>query len=735
MTRSGRAVRGKSATPQAVPGARWWRRRLLLAASVMASVALASFGLLGFYLVVSTPPLPHDIANHASVLVDVDGKEVGGLSADVLRSDVALSSLPDYVPQAVMAIEDRNFYDHRGVSLSGIARALFTNVRAGTIEQGGSTITQQYIKNAALSPERTYRRKVEEAALAIKLEQAFSKDEILEFYLNTSYWGRGTTGIDAAAQSYFDKSATALSPNEAATLAAMLASPENLDPWEDPEPVDVRRRVALAGMLEQDWIDQDEHDELVDEGLPTVMARAPIDLGPNGYYFDAVRRVLARHPDLDDGQLFRGLRIHTHLDPRLQAEAQTVLAAAISDGPTDTGAIVTVDPATGGIRALVGGPDVMDQLLNAALVSHRQVGSSFKAFTLQAFVEAGWSLQSVFNAPATIEIDGHEYGNYGGTGFGPRTVHQATLSSINTVYLQMQEQIGRDRVVEAAHRAGLPRDKSEEVFATQRNDGPVLENYAGLTLGQNDFTAVEMASAFGTYAADGKHALPQLVSRIESRDGDVLWEADARPEQTVDRNVARVVTDALRGVIESGTGQAADIGRPAAGKTGTTNEGRNVWFVGYVPQLSTAVWLGNLDNSPIEADDATGGGLAAPVWAEYMGKAVEGIVVEEFGAPDLSGLEVLREAVAGPRQDEDDDDDGDDDDGDDDNGDDDSGDGNDDRRDGVGGGNDDDGAADDAAADDGPADDAAADDGPADDGPADDGAADDGAADDAAEGG
>ncbi|MEX0952393.1 MAG: transglycosylase domain-containing protein [Nitriliruptoraceae bacterium] len=635
----------RSAPPQTARGARSWRWWVMVAALSVASVALAVFGLLGFYLVASTPLLPDDIANHASVLFDVDGEEVGGLSADVLRSDVTLTSLPDHVPQAVMAVEDRDFYDHRGVSVSGIVRALFANVRAGSVEQGGSTITQQYIKNAALKPDRTYRRKVEEVALAIRLEQTYSKDEILEFYLNTSYWGRGATGVDAAAQSYFDRSASELSLNEAATLAGMLASPENLDPSENPDRVDDRRRVSLAGMLEQGWIDQVEHDELVAEGLPTVMARIPIDLGPNGYYFDAVRRVLARHPDLDDGELFRGLRIHTHLDPRLQAAAQEVLTAAISDGPTDTGAIVTVDPSTGGILALVGGPDVMEQPLNTALVSHRQVGSSFKAFTLQAFVEAGWSPQSTFDAPATIEIDGHEFSNFGGAGSGARTVQQATLSSINTVYLQMQEQVGRDRVISAAHRAGLPRDRSEEAFATQRNDGPVLESYAGLTLGQNDFTALEMASAFGTYAADGRHALPRLVSSIESRDGEVLWEAPTRPEQTVDRNVARVVTDALRGVIEGGTGQAAAIGRPAAGKTGTTNEGRNVWFVGYVPQLSTAVWLGNLDNSPIEADDATGGGLAAPVWAEYMGRAVEGLEVVEFSAPDLSELEVLREAV------------------------------------------------------------------------------------------
>ncbi len=623
---------------------RWWQRWWLILL-VFPAILVGAVGLLAFYVIFDSVPLPEDIDARSSVVYDIDGNEVGGLAAEVAREDVALSELPPHVEYAVLAAEDRGFYEHRGISFTGIARALFTNVRAGEVAQGGSTITQQYIKNAELTPERTYSRKVQEAALAIKLEREYAKRDILAFYLNTIYWGRGAYGIEAAAQTTFNRPAAELDVNQAATLAGIIAAPEGFDPSENPDGADNRRLYVLNGMLEEGYITPADHDGLVAAGLPEVSDRRTVAQGPNAYYLDAVRRELTAIPAFADGELFRGLQIRTQLDQGLQERAQTTLTQAITDGPTDTGAIVTVDPRTGGVLAVVGGPDVETQPFNAAIRSVRQPGSTFKAFTLQAFVEAGYSLQSRFPAPAELEIEDAQapISNFGSSSFGEQTVQQATASSTNTVYVQMQETVGREAVIDAARRAGLPRDQSDEVFSTERQSGPALRPLAGLTLGQDLVSPLEMASAYGTYAAEGVHATPHLITEVVDADGRVVFTTDVEQDQDVDLNVARTVTAGLQGVVSGGSGQAADIGRPMAGKTGTTNDSRDVWFVGYVPQLATSVWLGNLDNSPIDAENATGGGLAAPVWAQYMSQAVEGLEAEEFVAPSTEGLEALNE--------------------------------------------------------------------------------------------
>jgi penicillin-binding protein 1A len=429
-SRTRHAARNRSAKGR---GAR--RRRWLAGLLVFPALALAALGLLAFYLIFSSVPLPDDLAAQSSVVLDRDGNEVGGLASDVAREDVALDALPEHVSQAVLSAEDRRFYEHRGISARGIARALFTNVRAGSVQQGGSTITQQYLKNAALTPEQTYARKVEEAALAIKMEQVFDKDEILVSYLNTIYWGRGTYGIQAASLTYFDVPASELDVNQSATLAGMIAAPEAFDPLENPERADQRRLFVLDGMLSEGYLTQSEHDVLVAEGLPAVTDRASLDRGPNAYYLDAVRRELSSRPEFAQGELFRGLRIHTALEQRLQAAAQETLTRAVAEGPTDTGAIVTVEPQTGHVLALVGGPDPESQPFNTALRSARQPGSAFKAFTLQAYLEDGRSPDDRYPAPAELELGNDTIRNYGGSSFGEQTVRQATASSTNTVYV------------------------------------------------------------------------------------------------------------------------------------------------------------------------------------------------------------------------------------------------------------------------------------------------------------
>src|SRR6056297_296610 len=605
-----------------------WRRgrRWLLVALLLVALLAAVFGLLGFYLVSSSVPLPDDIDARSSLVFDVEGQEIGTLASELTREDVPITSLPPHVPDAVVAAEDRGFYEHRGISVTGIARALFTNVRAGEVQQGGSTITQQYIKNAALSPEVTYRRKVEEAALAIKLEQTYSKDQILGFYLNTIYWGRGAYGIEASAQAYFGVPAAELDVNQAATLAGIIASPENLDPLDNAAGADQRRRFVLEGMVETGALGRVEADALLAEGLPAVSARRGMDRGPNAYYLEAVRRELSARDDFAEGELFRGLRIYTELDQSMQAAAQETLTAAVADGPTDTGAIVSIDPLTGGVRALVGGPDVGEQPFNTAVRAVRQVGSTFKAFTLQAFIESGRSPQTRFRAPAELEVAGSErpISNYGEASYGEQTVRQATASSTNTVYVQLQEEVGRELVIDAARRAGLPLTKEDEVFPTERAEGATMQPFAGLTLGQDAFSPLELASAYATYAGEGFQVRPRLVLRVEDAEGRSIFTAADVEEQAMDIQVARAVTDVLADAVSSGSGRAAALeDRPIAGKTGTTNEGRDVWFAGYVPQLATTVWLGNLDNSPIDGDGVSGGGLAAPVWRTYMARATQ----------------------------------------------------------------------------------------------------------------
>lgn len=618
------------------------RRRWMWSLLLIPAVIFGAGGLLAFYLIFAAIPLPDDVASDASVVYDHTGTPVGTLAEERSRSDLSLAELPAHVPASVLAAEDRRFYEHRGISATGILRAVFTNVRAGSVRQGGSTITQQYIKNALLTPDQSYARKVEEAALAVKLERRYDKDTILTFYLNTIYWGRGAYGIEAAARTYFGISATELDVNQAATLAGIIAAPEAYDPAEQPERADTRRRYVLGGMVETGALDAAESSRLVAAGLPDVNPRAGLDRGPNAYYLDAVRRELSAVVTFQDGQLFRGLKIFTGLDPMMQEAAQDTLRDAVANGPSDTGAIVSIDPFSGEVRALVGGPDGTAQPLNTALRSVRQAGSTFKTFALQAFLEAGFHPDSVFPAPGQLAVGDATIRNYGGSETFAQTVGEATARSTNTVYVQMQDEAGRERVIDAARRSGLPLTKRYEPFPTDRSEGDTMRPFAGLTLGQDVFSPLEVTASYQTFAADGFRRTPRLVVRVEDAQGRVLYEPDVRDEQAVSVAVARSVTGLLQRAVSGGTGRAASLdGRPVAGKTGTTNDARDVWFVGYIPQLVTGVWLGNLDNTPL-GGSATGGGLAAPVWAAYMNRAVSGFAVESFPAPQHSGTVIGR---------------------------------------------------------------------------------------------
>ncbi|MDP8929730.1 MAG: transglycosylase domain-containing protein, partial [Actinomycetota bacterium] len=387
-------------------GRSWYRRPMLVLLLAPAALVVLGGLLLAVYLF-SNVPLPEDVAPQATRVLDRNGAEAGILSPQA-ADPVPLEQLPPHVPRAVLAAEDRSFYAHHGVSWTGSLRALFTNVQAGKVEQGGSTITQQYIKNAAAGSERTFRRKAKEAVLAVKLERRYSKDEILEFYLNTVYLGRGAYGVEAAARTYFGVPAQQLNVNQAATLAGLLRAPEHLDPGAEPEAANARRVYVLDGMVEEGWLSPSERERVLAAGLPPTAARQRADRGPAAYYLDAVRQEVAAK--LGEERVYRGLTVRTELDQGMQTAAQRVLTANVAElqreqkGRPVTGAIVSVDPSDGAVRALVGGPDFAVQPFNAAMQGRNQAGSAFKPFGLAGFVDEGFSPESRFPAPAKLAV-------------------------------------------------------------------------------------------------------------------------------------------------------------------------------------------------------------------------------------------------------------------------------------------------------------------------------------------
>ena len=608
----------------------WWavpvvrRTTIAVTAVVVAPVALLALVFAYYFLTADVPTAAAATHPDPTQVLDASGKTIGQIDPTEVGRDVDVSALPDHVVHAVLAAEDRDFYGHGGISVAGTTRAFFANLRSGAIEQGASTIDQQYV-GLVDHTGRSYLGKLREAATALRLDDRYPKDRILQMYLNSVPFGRQANGIDAAARTFFAVPATKLDVNQAATLAGMIAAPSAYDPEQHPDRTRKRRDYVLDGMATKGWIDRTTATEVASSPLPKLSAPPTTKQGSDAYFVDAVRSQL---PDLlgdrYSGDVASGLVVHTTIDARLQQLAQQTLRERISSQP-DGGAIVSVEPATGAVRALVGGTDPERQRFNAATKAVRQPGSSFKPVTLAAFVAAGNSPKTRFKAPETYPVQGsdgeHEIHNYSGHGWGVVDVHKATVHSINTVYMQLAEKVGLDQVVQTAHDLGI------------RSDLPAVPT---LALGAGGVTPLELSSVYATLAAQGVHRGPFLVTKVETPDGEVLYEHETTDEPVLDQNTAAVVTDTLTDVVRSGTGTAADIGRPVAGKTGTTNDYRDAWFAGYVPQLATVVWVGNLDNSPM--DKVTGGSLPAEVWSAYMSQALQGVPVQGFPAPDLAGL-------------------------------------------------------------------------------------------------
>ena len=557
-----------------------------------------------------------------------DGSVLAQLHAEENRVLVGYGQVPEHLANAVVAIEDERFWEHRGVDLKAIARSLVENLEANEIVQGGSTITQQYLKNVVLTPDVTLDRKLTEAALAVRLEAGLSKEKILENYLNTVYFGNGAYGVGAAASIYFGTTVDQLDLAQSALLAALIKSPSTMDPHRHPEAAAARRGLVLEKMTELGWADADE----VAAAAATPILLAP-PVAPDEvrfpYFTEEVKRRLLDDPALGAtatdryNALFRGgLRVYTTLDPAVQIAAEDALRTVLPEsGPS--GAIAAIEPRTGYVRALVGGrdfydPDDTSAQFNLATQARRQPGSSFKPFVLASAIEQGHSLDALFAGGAEVEIATSSgpwvVENYNHLNFPDLTLLEATVFSVNVVYARLVDVVGPGTVAELAAAAGIR---------------STLEPLHSIALGAQEVSPLDMASAYGTFAAEGVHIDPILVTHIETDEGVNIHDNIPVITEAMSRDVALQVTTALTEVIDRGTGQQADIGRPVAGKTGTSQAHRDAWFVGYTPELAAAVWVGFADGQfsmepPATPFTVTGGTWPAQIWSQFATGALSG---------------------------------------------------------------------------------------------------------------
>ena len=580
-------------------------------------------------------PTPADFVDAQTTTVYyADGVTPMGSFAIQNRVIVDGDTIPEHVREAVVAAEDRTFYENPGINPAGILRALWTNLTGGD-QQGGSSITQQYAERYYSNTSITdYRGKLLEALLAIKLARSQDKDEILANYLNTIYFGRDSYGIETAARAYFGVGVADLSVSQAALLAGVIPSPNNFDPRVSPEQAERRWNYVLDGMVETGALTQAERDA---QEFPETIeySRSDTYAGPTGYLLDMVRRELIANTAITDEDLdSRGYRIVTTIDRPLQDMAVAAVATLPEDTPANLRtALVTLDRQTGAILALYGGPDYLTVARNAATQDVAQAGSTFKPFALVAYLENGGSLQSRYNGDSGIRVDGfpNPVRNFGRQSFGEIDVVQATANSVNAVYAQINVEVGVEAgpaaTLDVARRAGLP-DEALEGQSVPAN-----------VLGTASPHPIDMAQAYNTFAAQGMRTEPFIVASVEYLDGGLVYEGANTPEREFATDVMADTTYALSRVVAEGTARRAQaVGHPVAGKTGTSNENRSAWFVGYSMYMTTAVAMYQVGpNNETEeitpfggVSQVTGGSHPLSVWTAFMTAAHAGREVLAF---------------------------------------------------------------------------------------------------------
>ena len=627
-------------------------------------------------------------AGQISRVFDVNGQQIGQFEEFSQNVPVRQSDIPQYLKQAVIAAEDRSFYSHGGVSLRALIRAASADLRNQEFVQGGSTITQQYVRNAYTGKKHTIGRKVREVVVAGQFDRRMDKEEILFRYLSTIYLGEGSYGVGAASENYFRKPVSQLSLSESALLAGLIPAPSRYEPRGDPAQAEEKRQLVLDKMRDQGYITTEQHADASAQRVWAVPNAAPsrpatvIHPPHRGgtrypYFMDYLRRYLvARYGPTT---VFRGgLQVHSTLDPKMQAAAEKAIAASLGGtSPPLEMALTAVQPETGYVRAMVGGRDFSAPGGQANLAlggctrpperfkskvdvsatcwepksqivgggSGRQAGSAWKPFVLAAALAKGVPENKTYPAPSSFRFkgctgtQGCTIQNYEGSGGGSANLRTATAKSINTVYAQLIRDVGVKETADMAKRLGI----SSAWVATPEIQGP---SYA---IGTQEVSPLDMASAFGVFAHQGKRAPATPVEWIDVPGRSSLEDNRRRsPDRVLDQSVANQVTDILRGVITGGTGTRADIGRPAAGKTGTAQEWRDAWFVGYTPQLSAAVWIGNRDRPTSlfginGVGRVTGGSIPAETWKNFMLEALKDVPPTDF-----AGVTPLPAPAPGP---------------------------------------------------------------------------------------
>ena len=588
----------------------------------------------------TTQPAP--LAESSRILA-ADGTVITALHGEENRETVPLERMPQTLRDAVVAIEDERFWDHKGVDPRSVLRAVYANATEGKVVEGGSTITQQYVKNELVGPDRTVRRKIREAALAYEVERRYTKQRILELYLNTIYFGNGAYGVQAAAVEYFGVGVDKMTLAQSALLAGLIRSPNRTDPYQQPEVAQARRRVVLEKMVSLGLAAPEAAQAA--SAAPLVTAAPSDERYPAPYFVERVKRFLLDDPRFGPTPGARrelllqgGLRITTTLDLKTQAQAEDAVAKVLSSPERDpAGAVVSIEPGTGFVRALVGGRDFFGPAAEAkfdlATQGHRPAGSAFKPFALAAALEQGVAVTKFYDAPGSLTIpltrEPWEVSNYEGQGGGQMTLVDATIRSVNTVYAQLILDVGPSKAVDLAAKLGIT--------------SPLLP-YPSAVLGTNDVTPLEMASAYGTFANRGIAVPPAFVTKVVGSDGRVIYEHQHSQKRVLDQDNVDTEIAVLRQVVERGTGTAAKIGRPVAGKTGTGQEWRDAWFVGFTPELVTSVWVGFPERQrSMQPPDTrilvTGGSWPAQIWQLYMSAALAERPVQDFAPPPASAAE------------------------------------------------------------------------------------------------
>ena len=619
-------------------------RRLVIRAAIF----LAGFGFIAgstlfafAYFTVSVPDANAFVNSQSTIIQYSNGEEIGRIGSEN-RQIVPLAKIPMNVRHAVLAAEDRGFYSNRAFSVTGIARAVLNNLRGGSL-QGGSTITQQYAKTAFLTPERTIQRKIKELVIAIKLENQLSKDQIFESYLNTIYFGRGSYGVQTAAQQYFNRNVDQLTNAQAIVISCILRSPGFYDPSyskANEKRLTDRFDYVVKGMVEAKWLSPEDAAKIK---FPTIAPRVTSGSlsGPKGHIIEAVSKELKKLGFTEEQLQVGGLVIKTTIDQK----AQTAAVDAINKlTPTKVPenlhiALVAIRPGTGEIVAMYGGADYLKRQLNDATQAIALAGSTFKPFALIAALEAGIPLTSMWNGDSPQIFDDlgkpYEVGNYGNEGWGQISLLEATKHSVNTVYVPLGQKAGLDKVVDAARRAGIP--ESIAMMPTP-----------SVALGPASPHVIDVANSYATFAAQGIKSKPYLVTSVIGSNKGVLYEGKPQTEEVFSKEVMADLTYALKGVVNGGTGAAAlGLGRPAAGKTGTSQSNASAWFSAYTPQLAASVSFFRDDatqtlNGIGGLTSVTGGSFPARIWTAFMKGALKGEPVMDFPAPsNIGGLDPI----------------------------------------------------------------------------------------------